>query len=318
MKLNTLQAGRGLAALAVVLHHAATATTAFVGPFPFSGIFEFGYLGVDFFFVLSGFIIFYTTDPARKSFSEYSIQRLRRVFVPYLPIGIGMALLYIFLPNISQGGPKDWSWLTSLTLSPVGDPPALSVAWTLRHEIFFYLLFGLAIYSKQARIVLGLWALALIANHFYEFSDAIPLNRINLEFFFGMAAARFRRYACHYLLLLAALSFLSWYFTGCQRSYSLLVGLGLALVIPALTQLENSGRLRVPRPLIFLGDASYSVYLLHSLAISVVARVVSGSGVIGFFLISGSGLVAGLAYYFLVERPGLTLFKGRKPLTIGA
>lgn len=314
MKLNTLQAGRGLAALAVVLHHAASATTAFVGPFPFSGIFEFGYLGVDFFFVLSGFIIFYTTDSSRKSFSDYSIQRIRRVFVPYLPIGIGMAALYSFLPGISEGGAREWSWLTSLTLSPVGEAPALSVAWTLRHEIFFYLLFGLAIYSKQAGLLLGLWASALIANHFLGFSDSIPLNRINLEFFFGMAAARFHRYANPYLLLLAALSILAWYVTGHDRSYSVLVGLGLALIIPTVTQLEHSGRLRVPRPLIFLGDASYSVYLLHSLAISVVARLVSGSGLVGFVLISGSGVLAGVAYYYLVERPGLTMFRGRKPL----
>lgn len=60
--IKSLQAGRFFAAMAVVLHHASVSVTAFVDQVPsrFEAIAEYGYLGVDFFFVLSGFIIHFT------------------------------------------------------------------------------------------------------------------------------------------------------------------------------------------------------------------------------------------------------------------
>ncbi len=59
--IQTLQAGRAVAALAVVFFHAAISTDTFTNGMPQSirWIAGFGYLGVDFFFVLSGFIIAY-------------------------------------------------------------------------------------------------------------------------------------------------------------------------------------------------------------------------------------------------------------------
>ena len=57
--INSLQVFRGMAALAVVAHHAALSTDAFVQSMPegWQRLFDLGALGVDFFFVLSGFII---------------------------------------------------------------------------------------------------------------------------------------------------------------------------------------------------------------------------------------------------------------------
>ena len=57
--INSLQVFRGIAALAVVAHHAALSTDAFVQSLPggWLRVFDLGAFGVDFFFVLSGFII---------------------------------------------------------------------------------------------------------------------------------------------------------------------------------------------------------------------------------------------------------------------
>lgn len=91
--IQSLQVFRGLAALAVVAHHAVLSTGAFVDALPpqVEAILGMGYLGVDFFFVLSGFIIMYAhmgderTGPAVR---RYTFKRLARVFLPYLPLAL--------------------------------------------------------------------------------------------------------------------------------------------------------------------------------------------------------------------------------------
>jgi peptidoglycan/LPS O-acetylase OafA/YrhL len=96
--ISVLQAGRGIAALAVVLHHAGASTVDFVGPMPtfLRLVIERGLLGVDFFFVLSGFIIYHTNMNKTPGLSwswRYLESRLIRIFVPYLPVGIAVALV---------------------------------------------------------------------------------------------------------------------------------------------------------------------------------------------------------------------------------
>lgn len=91
--INVLQAGRALAALAVVVHHAATAARDFVGPFAGVSALRTGRFGVDFFFVLSGFIIYYSTVEKRRGLGDYAWARVRRLYLPYWPVGVGIALL---------------------------------------------------------------------------------------------------------------------------------------------------------------------------------------------------------------------------------
>ena len=135
--LDVLQIFRGISALMVVLHHSIGSLRYYHKiNYPFLDfIGRIGKFGVDFFFVLSGFIITYSAfykynEP--DSFRNYVKNRLLRVYVPYLPIGIFMLLLYTLLPSFSNGN-RDISSFASLTLIPNGRP-ALSVAWTLSCE----------------------------------------------------------------------------------------------------------------------------------------------------------------------------------------
>jgi exopolysaccharide production protein ExoZ len=308
--INSLQAGRGLAAMAVIIHHSGLAAHDFGANGGF-GALTYGYLGVDFFFVLSGFIIFHSTVGRNKTAREYALARFRRVFLPYWPVGVGVALLYTLLPGVSAAD-RSWSWLPTLTLLPVESSPALNVAWTLKHEIMFYLLFGIAWFSGYLWPTLIAWAVA-IGIGTVAGSTAVPLQSINFEFLFGVLAAGYTRNGRHspWLLAGSVVSVALWVALGADRELSFLVGLGMAFAVPVMVGAEWRGRLRVPASLVFLGAASYSLYLVHPLFTPIAGRLLRGHPwpILGL-AIAGS-LAAGIAYHLLVERP---LLRGKVPM----
>lgn len=108
-QIQSLQLFRGFAALAVVAHHTALSTGAFVGalPEPLATWLGMGFLGVDFFFVLSGFIIMFAhMDDASTaaSIKRYAFKRLTRIYPAYLPVGVGLIVLYVAMPDLSAAG----------------------------------------------------------------------------------------------------------------------------------------------------------------------------------------------------------------------
>ena len=196
-KLGMLEVGRGLAALAVVAHHASLSSDAFTLSHN-AKLFSWGIYGVDFFFVLSGFIIYHIHQNDPRQFGaarRFLTKRIRRIYVPYLPITVILISAYLFFPSLSQGS-RDWGWFTSLTLMPSDSPPALSVAWTLTFEIIFYLFF-LSFFATRffSHLILG-WVLlvAVAAGSEWNYALSNPListllDPLILEFAAGMAAA---------------------------------------------------------------------------------------------------------------------------------
>ena len=78
--LVSLQIGRGIAALLVALFHAGALVEINCGYSPLHGVLAFGYAGVDFFFVLSGFIIFrrHIRDRGRpEQLADFGLKRFR-------------------------------------------------------------------------------------------------------------------------------------------------------------------------------------------------------------------------------------------------
>ena len=175
--IDILQAGRFFAAMVVVIHHADLMVTAFAGEPPgyLRAAMAFGYLGVDFFFVLSGFIIHYTMVQMPRSAGQFAYDRLTRIMLPYWPVGIGIALAYSAIPSFSKGG-RAWDWLSTITLFPTDLEPALVVAWTLQHELVFYLLYAALFFSGRVALGLTIWAAAIIAACFMAPPD-LPLRR---------------------------------------------------------------------------------------------------------------------------------------------
>lgn len=323
-KVSVARGDEGGAAVWVLLHHAVLTTNAFFSDvnFPF---FARGLLGVDFFFVLSGFIIAFASSrmlAAGKTLGEYFSHRFVRIYVPYLPVGVALYFAYQLLPDLSAAD-RQIGLLTSFTLIPTTEATALSVAWTLKHELLFYLLFASIFISRTLFFgVMGTW---LVAIFFLRQLMAIPdvgflqvlLSPLNLWFYVGMAVFLCPQfclsrigYWAGFLVLAGALYVLV--INGFSRIY---IGLVFAAMIVLFTKVEN---LEVPAPrfLLYLGAASYSVYLVHNPAQSVIARILpilseSWSPVLAFWAIVGASLAAGIIYFALYEKHAIAWCKSK-------
>ena len=285
-KLRGVEAGRGIAAVLVVLVHA----TFLSGNSPaFDGLFKFGRAGVDFFFVLSGFIIYqaHASDLGRPSQAPiYAWRRFIRIYPTYWLVMAGFGVILIFYP---ERDPAVTSWgniVASVFLIPRYQDPILKPAWTLRHELLFYLLFASLILNRRlGRIALTIWAGFLIWQigvftftlrpWFTGMAGYLPFRVFNFEFFFGMGVAvlmgRGAARAPGWFLGLGAGLFLG---NGLMESFGsvgpvewpphqLLYGAASAMALYGAVGLERAGRLRVPNWLFAIGSASYSIYLTH-------------------------------------------------------
>lgn len=178
-RLEILQAGRGLAALTIVAVHANTFN-------PTSDYFLWGRFSVEFFFLLSGYVIYHVH--ARQSFKpqRYIVDRLRRIFIPYLPVGIAAGVVY------AQLG-REVDWVATLTLLP--GQTALIPAWTLQHELAFYMLACLFFVLRRPLLGAAIWAAAIGGRALIDVplspTETVFLSPINLCFVTGAFLAHF-------------------------------------------------------------------------------------------------------------------------------
>jgi exopolysaccharide production protein ExoZ len=326
-RLRSLQAGRGLAAVAVAVHHAAYATEQLVAPLPnwLAAIFHQGLLGVDFFFVLSGFIILnahFNDPPTRAALNSYVWKRVIRVFVPYLPITLVLIAAYMALPELTRNN-RDWGWLTSLLLVPSPYPPALAAAWTLVHEMLFYAIFIVYFLGRRSFIAAILaWtaAMLLFPAGVVDGQDAEPLmeallNPINLEFCFGLGCAiGYRvispRFASRLILL--GIGIAAVFFAALGERERIVFGAGVAFLVLGFALQEKGLGLHIPAIPVFLGDASYAIYLIHVPVISLVVRLghhlpFLANWPASLLLSACSAIAFGCMYYRVYERPALAM-----------
>lgn len=163
---------RGLAALSVVVFHlfykGPTEGWMKVQPLPIvSDIAGYGYLGVNLFFLISGFVIALSVEGT--TFRRFATARLTRL----LPASTICATLTTLLLVFVEGPSKVLisNWLATLTLVPAwfGQPGVDAVYWSLRIEVQFYLAVALLLLLQKkdkAPVVIALWLLFSLVNLF--------------------------------------------------------------------------------------------------------------------------------------------------------
>jgi peptidoglycan/LPS O-acetylase OafA/YrhL len=266
-RIPSLQALRAAAALFVLAHHTA--------PYIFGAatVFNVGYAGVDLFFVLSGFVIYlaHHDDLGRPDrFGRYAKRRVTRIYPTYIVVTLISlpAALYLFPQT------RTWPSLVASIFITEWPTHVLDVAWTLVHEVHFYVTFGLCILLPRW----GAWIIVAVVVGIATwspnnpiFSWALPIARLDFEFAMGIIAAilHLRRpwsFATRYISLVAG----SLIFVAGASNY---LFEWWPAVIPADREDTGFGAMLVvfgaaglPCPLILLdrhGNASYLIYLIH-------------------------------------------------------
>lgn len=328
--LEGLQALRALAALMVVVHHALEESLyAHAAPAAPDWVTTAGAAGVDLFFVISGFIMLTIAFPAAGAPDaplRFLSKRIARIYPLYwLAAAAVLAAWSIgFYDSLALTGA---SIFRSLLLLP-SDPLLVGVAWTLVHEVNFYVLFALTLFFRNPAVSLcGVAALLLfqaLASSLLADAAARTFlsSPIVLEFCFGLAlglayrawrfsGAALQSLAClSFAALLAAPIFIAHGSTGGLDPSDRIWAWGApALIIVAASLRWRLGASALGRFCVRLGDASYAIYLFHPFVMLAYAKALRSFGPLAeapqlplVALAAAASAALGLAVHVLIER----------------
>ncbi len=319
-QLCSLQFLRFIAAALVVVSHVRTD----YGLIPIGGI------GVDVFFIISGFIIYYVTQTPQQHFL---LRRVIRIVPLYWSATLALAAVAWAAPGALNSLTLEWPRLVaSLLFIPYHSEafnyqPLLLLGWTLNFEMLFYAVFFVAMtISHRHRFLIcslllvalaisGRFAAPRSAHHFWA-------DPIIIEFIFGMFVAvlvAHRQLLQRWALPLwaAALALVGFCLLA---TWMALVGVpeplrfiayGLpSLVLVMVFLLAEKSIRRVPqavqRAIVYLGDLSYSTYIFHVYVLGALRRLLGGweLSIVPYTVLVfiATGVVAALAFR-LIEVP---------------
>ncbi|VAV89573.1 Exopolysaccharide production protein ExoZ [hydrothermal vent metagenome] len=338
LRLQNIQALRALAVLMVVFVHLMMNERRASEDQILSPLFVYGVSGVDLFFVISGFIMVYISQGKFGSWpfsAQFILERAARIYPPAM-LFTALTIVGIVVAGTSEKWLPNNNILFSFLLLPQAKIPLLSVAWTLIHELYFYLVFSVFLLTKPRWLPLWLllWTGFVLAGNQAGIWPLNPWTKIifhPLTFEFiagavvGLLAIHFKpRWGLGCLLVGAGL-FLAgmvWLYPGVIEKFPygwprvLAFTPGAALMVYGAFAMEAVGGGKPPKFLIQIGNWSYSLYLSHLLVIATLAHIwmrFARQGVIDnilFVLVAFTAVfVVAVLSYVLFERPILRIAK---------
>jgi exopolysaccharide production protein ExoZ len=328
-QIASIQILRGAAAVAVIIAH----TYGIIGVkngisgYPTLGL---GAAGVDIFFVVSGFVMVISSEGLAGTSSgptRFMSSRLSRLVPLYWTVTSIMLCYFLF---VRKGGlsAANYDW-ASVAASYLFIPypmlngvymPLVGVGWTLNYEMFFYVVFAAGLFFPGRIGTVGVAALLVLVG---LFGRKLPLpgslsylsDPMLVEFTFGVGIAlAFSRGArlpapVAYAALLLGLGFLASGLASTDDFPRYLVwGIPSALIVSGLVSLKDdytAAHWKLPR---LLGDASYSLYLIHPLTMAGLDQLLGRLFLPGHPFLFGPLLVLasmaiGILCHWFFERP---------------
>jgi exopolysaccharide production protein ExoZ len=308
MRVNSIQFLRAVAALLVAYEHSMDVVNRYSTSWQqkFYQLDNFGCIGVDLFFVISGFIITYVANKyiGFDDGINFLQKRFNRINPVYYIATLLCLVVFLIQQNVNHVPSKLYinnlfgSLIDSLIILPTsgdndGLSPVLIIGWTLSFEWLFYLIFFALIICKIKRKALFLTLSILVLIGIGQLVKPNDLriqfltNPIMLEFILGVFICHFY---LHYskiptwlssiLLLTGLLGYFClirfgfgdvWFYldtiTGkLSLNKFLLWGIPSGFIVAGCVFLEKNGHLKnlfSNRLTVLLGNASYSIYLIH-------------------------------------------------------
>ena len=337
-KLLGIQYLRAIAALMLVYYHLVGEIPAFTARFQFHTIIDSAHLwsGVCVFFVISGFVMYVTGRNLRPA--DFAWRRIARIVPLYWSITLAVCALALLDSHALHRTELTTDYaVKSLLFVPYANPgqggqlfPLLVPGWTLNYEMAFYLVFALALFAPPKWSV---WLIGAAISSSAVLGFLYPQERmyslwgfytsgIVLLFAAGvlLGAAyiwagdrkldlHVPKWACGALLILSF-----WLILADLPHFAIFQLVGSIVIVGAVVSWEYQHGLPRWRVPLLLGDASYSIYLVHLVAFGIVRAVwihVHGENALAFAVLAvGSAITLALITYRLIERPSLTLLMG--------
>lgn len=298
-QLPSVTALRGIAALWVVLYHYSVQSLPTLDATPYTDLVHKGYLAVDMFFMLSGFVM---THVYHQAFSEnvtehyrsFIVARIARiyplhVFVLLLFVGTAVATQFATdgsdsLHEVALGGPRSvGAFVANIFMLQGLDAGNLSwnyPSWSISVEFMAYLLFPFALpailrATDRTKIAIGLLLFGLLIilafvtkDDFNQWDGPITLLRCLPEFILGtLLYCAFRATSKGLFLRRDALAFLLLATIVLSLHLNapdlLIIALFGVLVLMSVLNDGSFSKCANVAPLVWLGNISYSLYLIH-------------------------------------------------------
>lgn len=292
---------RALAVVAVVWHHAHPG-------FRWLPASVNGFLGVDVFFVLSGFLIttLLLNEEASRgciSLRNFYARRFLRIFPLYYAL-LGILTLYFLLARESSQRPaffEELAYHATYLSNLINSGSLLAITWSLSTEEQFYLLWPPLLSLLRAKVVLPVLVGFLLLNQALNFglldsllaSVDMPYESralfqvtftpiiLGVLLSFAMQAASSRRWLERtvtpqilWILALALLAVANW--PGDVRGWPRLsIHVITALLLGGIVLYPRHGLVRCMewRPLAYIGTVSYGIYLMHQPVLATTRRI---------------------------------------------
>ena len=277
--IKNLQCLRAFAAINVVYFHTLLASESYGKSVSILSIIgTWGQNGVDIFFVLSGFVMIHTQIQKPKKIHEFYFSRLNRIVPIYWLITLFIVLIYFLLPDIFRNLTLDIKKIISSLFFTsqivTGEFPIIIVGWTLEWEMLFYFIFGLSLFLKDIRKIIILIFLFILL--IFVLSQTLLIFEFFLGVLIGYTYNKIKISQINGLIILIIgiiLLLLSINSGFDPQKYLLVAGFKLDrffiwgipsafIVLGAVyyRQISNSF-------LVYLGNASYSIYLVQVLTV---------------------------------------------------
>lgn len=348
-RLMSLEVGRGVAALLVCLYHYIGFNEKYFGDTGYTLLFSGGNVGVDYFFVLSGFIIYWVHRAdigIEGRVSVFLKKRFIRIFPIFWAIVAPVGVMMLLVPSL--GAEKDLTlnrFLIDLMLIPREGELVLPPAWTLQRELFFYALFSIYVFRpREGFYLLVTWQLLCLMNTLAPFTPDdhtaltnVALGQRNLGFGFGLLSAyvvnRFSfdsklsisvttlGLGAFFILLVSEGYYMLAY--G-QKTSSLDISyvwnqgyiVSAFLIVVGLVSYELKKPLHIHKSVAVFGSASYVLYLVHLPAGSIIYKIMNShyfrgmiNPEVAFWLAVMFAVLVAISIHLFIEKSLMRYFR---------